>query len=275
MGKNGFCNNCGATLSGQFCSACGQKIIEEKERKIGHFIYQFFGAAFFLEKNFLKDLWLLISAPGRLASDYRLGKRQSHMTPISLFLLINIIYFLMSPLSDLNLSLNDQMYQPLHGSLARKLVDSKMKLNEMSFDDLQSKYNAQSTSLSKSLVIVNVPIMALLISLVFARKKHFFFGDHMVLAYHLLGFILLLSCLIILVFIPIQKTGILSDNILSASTRICMTVLGLGYFFFSVKNFYQASMIKSFLNTFLIILIFMVSHFLYRSILFFSVFYTI
>lgn len=275
MGKNGFCNNCGEGLHGGYCSSCGQKVIEAKDRKLGHFIYQFFGAAFFLERNFLKDLWWLLSAPGKLANDYRAGKRQSHMTPISLFLLINIVYFIFSPVTDLNLSMRDQMYQPLHGKIAEKLINNRLNKESISIDQLSERYANQSTSLSKSMVIVNVPIMALLCSLLYVRKKDYFFGDHMVLTYHLMGFVLLLSCLMVVFYYPIFQLNIVSIDVLSSSSKMAMGLIVILYFFFSIKNFYQDSAFKTVLNTISVIIIFIITHFLYRTILFFSVYYTI
>jgi hypothetical protein len=99
------CPNCGAELVGSFCHDCGQKTTEPKERTLRYFLFQFFGATFFLENNFLKNIWLLVFRPGYLAKEYFDGRRKRYMTPISLFLLINLFYFFMVSLSDLNLSL--------------------------------------------------------------------------------------------------------------------------------------------------------------------------
>jgi hypothetical protein len=64
------CQNCNTKLNGKFCHVCGQKVLEPSERTFKHLIFQFLGSAFFLENNFLKNLWNLAAHPGRLALDF-------------------------------------------------------------------------------------------------------------------------------------------------------------------------------------------------------------
>jgi hypothetical protein len=107
MENPGRCLNCNTLLQGNFCHTCGQKFIEQKERTLKYFIIQFFGAAFFLENSFIKNLWRLLSTPGLMAHDFVEGRRKRWMAPFSLFLLINLIYFIVNPLTDFNLPLHD------------------------------------------------------------------------------------------------------------------------------------------------------------------------
>ena len=87
------CKNCESILNGKFCSNCGQKIYSERDKSLSniseevlHFMTHFEGKLF----NTLKVIYLY---PGKLSLDYSSGIRQKYYKPISLYLLIVILYF--------------------------------------------------------------------------------------------------------------------------------------------------------------------------------------
>lgn len=226
-----------------------------------------------MERNFLKDLWHLLSRPGFLAREYYDGRRKRHMAPISLFLLINILYFFLSPLTDLNLSLIDQVNQPTHKHLARKMVDSRLADRGISMEEYSAEYNLKSTDLSKSLIVLNVPMMAMLLALVYVRRKDFYFTDHMVFALNILGFVLLFASVMFVLLVPLIRWGWLTAPGFFQISGYLMLIGAILYFYMAVRRFYQQSPWWTVFNTLLLILIFLVTHFLYRSVLFFIVFW--
>lgn len=195
METSGSCLNCNTLLRGNFCHTCGQKVIEQKERTLRYFTIQFFGAAFFLENSFLKNLWHLVRAPGLMAQDFVEGRRKRWMAPFSLFLLINLIYFIVNPLTDFNLPLHDHLrwHDTTYGPLAARMVEDRIEKRGITLQEYEQVFNLKTINLSKSLMVLNVPVMAVLLSLIFFRKKRFF-ADHFIYALYVFSFLLLISC---------------------------------------------------------------------------------
>jgi hypothetical protein len=80
------CLNCGAALTGTYCSACGQK----KAARIGGSTVRKEAWSRFrwFELDALKSAWRLIRSPGAFARDYVMGKRSAQMHPVGLLLLM-------------------------------------------------------------------------------------------------------------------------------------------------------------------------------------------
>ncbi len=272
-----ICLNCSTKHQGRFCSFCGQKVIEAHERTIPYFIYQFFGSAFFLENNFLKNLWNLLARPGRLPLDFIEGRRKRWMTPFSLFLLINLFYFWYSPLTDLNLSLGEQLNQPHHQSLANHLVNHKLAKERISLEEYMERYNQKSTNYANSLFILQVPIFAAFLALIFMRKK-LFYADHFIYALYFSAFILLAALLQVAIFYllhSIHNSFYTSDVEINATWKITGAIYGLwilAHTFFSLKRTYSQKTWQACVALLPVLLAFVLTHFLYRTILFLIIF---
>lgn len=80
------CLNCGVTLTGAYCAACGQK----KAARIGGSTVRKEAWSRFrwFELDAIKSAWKLIRSPGGFARDYVLGKRSAQMHPLALLLLV-------------------------------------------------------------------------------------------------------------------------------------------------------------------------------------------
>jgi hypothetical protein len=104
------CSNCGATLAGEFCHACGQKRFVESDRRFGHLLHQFLASATDLDGRFWRTLRALLFQPGLLSREYFDGRRARWISPVSLFLAVSVVYFL-APLrgGDLTLQFNQQV----------------------------------------------------------------------------------------------------------------------------------------------------------------------
>lgn len=250
--------------------------MEPNERTVLHFIYQFFGSAFFLENNFFKNLWVLVSRPGRIPLDFIEGRRKRWMPPFSLFLLINLFYFWFAPLSDLNLTLHEQFYQPHHGALAKNLVNRKLERNQLSLEEYAEKYNAKSTTYANSLVILQVPIFAVFLSLLYWRKRYYYV-DHFMYALYFCAFTLLLalvqSALLYILPHTFQMTGIeFNAGLFWQFSGIVFGVSILLYTFFSLRMTYSQRYWQVAVACIPVVFFFFITHFMHRSILFFIIY---
>jgi hypothetical protein len=87
-----FCENCGANMSGPFCSQCGQHAVDYR-RSFGRVFADVLDSFLNWDSKFTLSLWLLMSRPWKLTIDFLSGKRVRHMHPLRLYLLISIVFF--------------------------------------------------------------------------------------------------------------------------------------------------------------------------------------
>src|SRR6266481_3827082 len=79
------CLNCGAGLTGRYCSNCGQ--LSHVERSLWHLLEQALHGLFHFDGKVWRTLPPLIYAPGRITRDYIEGRRARHVSPLAMFLM--------------------------------------------------------------------------------------------------------------------------------------------------------------------------------------------
>jgi len=216
------CSNCGGTLVGDFCHACGQKRFVESDRRFGHLLHQFLASATDLDGRVWRTVRALLFQPGLLSREYFEGRRARWLSPVSLFLAISVVYFV-APLrgGDLTLQFNQQVSESvralaigpdeklseaqlastgqLHSRVTSRWIDKRVQerdaaaraasngANGYSYRDYRLAYDAKADDISKALVMLHVPFAALALMLLFARQ-HRYFAEHFVFALHYLAF---------------------------------------------------------------------------------------
>jgi len=177
------CLNCGTSVQGDFCHECGQHVRDNTDRSLGRLLVEFFGNIFFLDNRFFLSIWYLVRFPGRMTVEFLDGKRRKFISPITLFLFLNLIYFFVNPLSDYSLTLQDQIYSQPYSDLIKESVHLKLQkegLDEQSYGII---YQNASDNIAKSIMILNVPIIAIFILLMAFKKRPFYF-DSLIFSFH-------------------------------------------------------------------------------------------
>ncbi len=90
------CLNCGTELQGHFCHVCGQENLKIKE-PFWHFVGHSISHYFHFDEKFFNTLVPLLTKPGELTLTYLAGKRTKYLQPISMYIFVSIIYFLVVP----------------------------------------------------------------------------------------------------------------------------------------------------------------------------------
>ena len=85
------CLNCGATLHGRYCAACGQGI-DDHHRSILHLLWEVIEDFTHLDGRLMQTLPPLFLKPGQLARDHFEGRRMRHVPPLRLFLITLLIF---------------------------------------------------------------------------------------------------------------------------------------------------------------------------------------
>lgn len=258
------CPNCGSELLGKYCYSCGQKKIENKERTLKYFFTEFMHASFHIEHNILGSFWKLLIRPGFIVREFIEGRRKRYMSPFAVFAVINILFFVFNPLRDLNLQLHDHPHQ-YYGSIAQRMIDERLTTRNVSFEEYAKVYDKMATSLSKILVITNVPFLALFIMLMYLKKKTVFFSDHLIFALNFFAFLLLFSLVMTVI---VKITLWMGISVQSPVFQLSFVFGFVIYLFLAVKKVYQENWLWTFLKSNFILLGFLVTHMAYRFVLF-------
>ena len=92
------CLNCGATLTGAFCSACGQRAIPAYPtvREMAGDAWQELSG---YDGRIARSFRVLLRRPGALTVDVLEGRRASYVSPVRLYLVASVIYFIVAAAS--------------------------------------------------------------------------------------------------------------------------------------------------------------------------------
>jgi hypothetical protein len=96
-GAGGVCANCGATLTGRFCHACGQAA--HLHRSLLHLLEELAHNVLHFDAKGWRTLPLLAVRPGLLTRRYIEGQRTRYVSPLALFLFTGFLMFFVVSLS--------------------------------------------------------------------------------------------------------------------------------------------------------------------------------
>ena len=266
-----FCSNCGARLDGPWCSQCGQKVLTDRERSFGHLLGQFAHELFHFDGKLPRTLAALLFQPGRPSEAYLRGQRVKFLSPIGLFLLVNLVYFIAPPLTDFNVTLHDQYQVQPYSGLIQPMIDQRLAEREMEFDAYADQYNQVSLTLARSLIILHLPLLALALFFLFPRRETYY-SEHFIVATHLFTVLLL----VVLIWLPatflvlwIGHTGFGADW-----SRAFQLIWNLNplvillHWLLTLKRCYRIGWFRTVFTTLAMAAATIISHFIYRLIQF-------
>jgi hypothetical protein len=86
------CGNCGATLTGPYCSACGQHS-QESARSVAALFHDAWHLATHLDGRLWQTLYILLFKPGKLTTEYFAEHRARYLPPVRLYLVLSVLFF--------------------------------------------------------------------------------------------------------------------------------------------------------------------------------------
>jgi hypothetical protein len=89
------CLNCGAAMVGPFCAQCGQRDIPPYP-SVRELVTDAFWELSGWDGRFAASVRALVRAPGQLTLDFLEGRRARYISPLRLYLLASLLYFLVS-----------------------------------------------------------------------------------------------------------------------------------------------------------------------------------
>lgn len=267
------CKNCSRQFTGKFCNHCGEKVYTEHDKSFFHFVEEGFHFITHFEGTFFTTIKYLFTRPGKLSADYCYGIRKSLFKPLSLFLLLCIVYLLFPVFEGLNMRLYYHVNGSVYSNFARNETIEVMKAHQWTDAQVTEAFHKQSTKVSKFLLLVLLPLTALFFwSLTYKKRSYFF--DQMVFAteinsvYLIWGF-LLLPLLLTLFQAVYQAIAGQIFQFTDTGIGIVMYALLLLYVVLATRRFYE---LKNW-QAVLVAMLFYVAHniivqFIYKFILF-------
>jgi hypothetical protein len=269
------CKSCGQSLSGRYCSFCGEKVLQQKDRTISHLIGDFINALTFADSKLWKTIRLITLRPGAFSLNYIEGIRVHYMRPIALFFAANLLYFLFPFFQTFTTSLNTHITSNSfpHRAIAEQMVDQRLQKRGITFEQYNVIFEPKTYELSKLLLISLVLIISVFYSLIHWHPNRLFI-DHLILSIELMIFILLYPTLLFsFVILGIDLLGWTipyREQILTAVVLLCIF-----YFVFKAEqHFYHHKLSKSLILSLLMLIFISLSIFIYRGILFFVTFWS-
>ncbi len=94
------CANCGATLTGPYCSQCGQRHHTHPVHSLRHFIQEATEDLTHADSRVWRTTSALLLQPGYLTEEFLAGHRVRYLPPVRLYLVVSILFFLLISLQS-------------------------------------------------------------------------------------------------------------------------------------------------------------------------------
>jgi tryptophan-rich sensory protein len=182
------CRACGNRFNGKYCNACGEKVYNTHDKSLKHLAEEIFHFFTHFEGKFFRTLKLILSKPGSLSRQYCDGVRKPFYKPISFFFLCVIIYLLFPLFGGLNMKFNTYTTSKYgYTFIVNPIIEKKLENKHIKLDELKTYYDSASPKFAKVLILLFLPLSALVLYALFAKRKVYFF-DHFILATELNSF---------------------------------------------------------------------------------------
>jgi len=212
------CKNCGEPLAAQagFCSSCGQSV-KEVSRPWLEFAREMLTELLDFDGRMLKSMRLLLTRPGFLSHAYITDHRVSYTSPIRIYLVISLVFFLVLPL--------------ILPDATATFPDHKISV------DLYSRA-----------MFLLLPLFAVFLKILYHRR---FYVDHLVFTIHLFG-----AMYIVFAFILAFET-LADRYLLILILQVIFLIYMMWYFIFALHTAYGDSWTRSALKMIALLLLFL------------------
>ncbi|MDP9049067.1 MAG: DUF3667 domain-containing protein [Bacteroidota bacterium] len=268
-----LCHSCGYTVHKTYCPNCGEKRLDRRDFKLKHYLEESFEGITHFDNKFFRTVRLLITKPGRLSAYYFEGKRVAYMRPFQLFIVCNILFFLLVGNANVfSLPLSTFYDQSPYTDFNSRELIRPVAHTDAQFRTAAASFNEKMGNESKEFLALFIGSFTLICWLGFHRRERYL-SEHLVFSTHFLSFILLyytvFTLLISATYYHFFSTDYNStfDAIYSLFS---LSVFG-SYFAIAARRFYKAKTLRSIIGAVLITAIFLVTLYSYRMLLLYKI----
>ena len=258
------CVNCKTKLEGLYCYCCGEKIVAEKDFTIKKLLEQTLDVFTHLDSKIFLTLKFLLLKPGKLSDAYVKGLRKPFMKPFQIFILINILFFILLSNVDIFRIPSSELFNEidLRGYNISKIVEEKITETNKTKNEIALVYDLKSTLVAKTYVIILIPLLSFVFALLFIREK-IQIGKHIIFSTHLFSFLILIIILWLSILMLLPKIHL--DNIYLI--KIPLLIIWILYMGIAIKQFYKSTWIYTIVSTLIGIIAFMIFIDAYRTVI--------
>ena len=228
---DGVCKNCETNIVGIYCHDCGEKVLFKEDFHVSRYIGGFFSSLTNLDSKFYRALKAFLGRPGQLSADYFRGLRKPFLSPIQIFLIVTVVFFIFAPDFDVFYIPAKQFFLYMaseNPSLANHLAMEKMAELSLSRNELSLKYDVSVKNYAKAFLFLGIPFLAL--GSYLSRPKTVpQFGKHMIFATYNFSFF-------ILWFFGLLYISFKLPNDWTPDSLMRIVSFGGGYIYFVLAN---------------------------------------
>ncbi len=267
------CPSCGKLMGPAFCEHCGEKRLDANSRSLRHILSDYIENMTSFDNKIWRTLKLLLFKPGRYDLNYHQGRRIQYLKPISLFLIINFLFVLFSPISDFNVVLYDQLHlQPYSEWILEHHQNKLLPDSGLSPETYESNYNQSVKILSRSTIIIQALLFFLAV-MVINHRRGYYPGDHLIYALNLHSWYM---AWIVILMVILKSLALLFHSLGAEFSAVYwyfkLLPVGMGvYLLLSIHTLYHRIWWQTLVLAGLLFLAMRVCHTVYRFIQYFLV----
>lgn len=274
------CVSCDAPLHGRYCAACGERRLDPDDHRLRRFLEHAVESVTSVDARLPRSFIALVRQPGLLTAEFMRGRRRPWLSPLQLFLVCNLIYFVvLSLFGGFNTFTTRLQYHPGqwgYGDIAAAMI---LRIGEPGSPELEafrSRFDESVPRYANSLVIAMIPLFAMAVAALVPRRRTWFV-QHLVFALHFFTFLLLAS--IGLAWIVRALTLLLpaAVPVIATEARLTLAVLAIfaAWLIPAFRRAYATSRTGAAIRGILAVLCLYPVILVYRATLFFIVYYAV
>lgn len=279
------CTNCGSATVAVYCADCGQRQLSHRDFSVRALMLDAAKELSSVDGRLASSIVALLTRPGKLTREWIEGRQRRYVKPLSLFLLLNVAFFLVQPHTQLlSYKYSNYVFGSNAGARQRvALVEARRAKLGLTPAEFAVRFDAVLQGQKKSLLLFDIPIFALALAILFAFQRRLF-AEHIVFSVHVYAFLLIFFVAAVAVFFPLTHwvapafaatrgaiAWIQSDE---GITTLLAAVMG-SYLYLGLRNVYKSGRITAVLRT--IILFYLIGALtnVHHDVLFYTTLYTL
>lgn len=265
------CPTCGTAFMGHFCYSCGEKRVSTNDLTLRNYAQTLLEDFTHLDSKLFRTIRLLLTRPSELSAAYITGRRSAYLKPLQVFLLVNLIFFLVFSGNDAFAPLLAFVYktdmQLWNGLPIKTWVDTYAAKRGMSVEAAISIMDTEISNLTKGMLYVFVPFLGLVFWGLFYKQNRLFLC-HLIFATHWFAFLIL--------FMMIVGAAILLLFNAHGITLLLMLLAALlPFHVIATRHFYGGSWLALGIKSILFFAFYALAYILYRKLIMFVAFWVI
>ena len=280
MAADTICPNCGSEHLGRFCADCGERRPSEDDYSMASLTHELLHDFVHFDGKIWRTVVALMTKPGLLTREYFSGRRSRYTKPLSLFLVVNLAFFVLQPHTGL-LQYHLKGYvnpQYSEGPALGRLAEARRAQLGLTPQQFEYRFETTIQEQKKSFLIVCVPLFAAALFVLYRGKRHYV--EHLVFSVHAYSYFLVFLGFLLVAAVG-SVTGVLDllglggsavARFLGTETAIDIALIaGLGtYFYIALRRVYGGGGVATAVRALALVGVLQGLIFLYHDALFYT-----